>query len=238
MKELHENETELFLNNIWLTMFKDNEGYTVRYNPEEHTFYVIRKFDKPVELDYNDLPYFELNCYEEVNYQGPAMTELGLLPPGQTPPEMVYSDDTGRQVAVINEVFDEQKYATYVISHGLGGVHDQVTLGAEAAHNEQLIAILIHRYTQLNSEIPHDANVQTLELLEQVKTLQAARYAERKAITETIPEILEKISDGLPEGHKVADSNDGKKVIVDVAIDPETLPRDAEGNVADLTPAE
>lgn len=236
LKELHEQETELFINNIWFAMQKDNEGYTVRYNPEEHTFYIIRKFDRPVELCHSDLPYFELNCYEEVNYQGPAMTELGLLPPGQTPPEMVYSDETGRQVAVINEVFDEKKYATYVISHGLGGVHDQVTLGAEAAHNEQLIAILIHRYTQLNSEIPDEANVKTIEALEEIKRLQAERYAARKAITETIPETLEQISDALPEGSKLADQHEGNKVIVDVAHDPEALPQTVDGEVADLTP--
>jgi hypothetical protein len=223
LKELHENEDELFINNIWFAMFKDNDGYTVRYDPREQTFYVIRKFDEPVELDYDDLDCLELGPYEEVNYQGPAMTELGLLPPGQTPPTMVYSEN-GRQVAKIKEVFDGVNYVTYVLSHAQQGVTDQITFGREAVYGEQLLAVLTDRYTTLNEEVPHEANVKTLELLEEIKRLQAERYKKRE-------------EDGIL-GSKEVDSTEGKKVIVDVATDPADLPRDAEGNVADITPVE
>lgn len=207
LEELHVNQSELFINNIWFTLMKDSSDYTVGYDNTEHTFYVIRKFDEPVDINTDNLPYFEINAYEEVNYNSPVMAELGLLPPGQKLPVLVYNDATGRQVAFIEEKFDGYSYDTYVISHGQENITDQITLGPLAAFNEQLIEILIHRYTKLNSEIPDEANVKTIEALEEVKRLQAERYGRRKAI----------IADAPRE---------------------EDLPRDAEGTIADLTPAE
>lgn len=223
LEELNANESELFINNIWFTLLKDNEGYTVRYDDKAHTFYVMRKFDEPVEIDEERLPYLELGPYEEVNYDSPILRELGLLPPGQSAPEMVYEDPTGRQVAVIKETFDDVEYLTYVLSHGQDNLHDQITLGPKAVFNEQLIAILIHRFKKLDSEIPHQANKDAIAALEGILVGQAARYAERQAE-----------ADGVLEGQEVTDQHAGKEVITEVVREAD-LPRDQAGKVADLT---
>lgn len=215
LETLNNVDSEIFINNIWFNISRKGDGYNAHYNERENTFYVTRTFDQPVELIYDELPAIELGAYEEVNYESPVMQELGLLPPGQTKPDLIYNGADGRQVVVIKEVFDASTYMTYVFGHGSTGQHDQITLGKEAAHNEQLIEALIHRYTALNDEVPHEANVKTIELLNEIKTVQASRYTQREE-----------------------DGTLGSKVVIAGEVPEADLPRDAEGSVADLTPAQ
>lgn len=205
LEEIIVREDELFLNNLWINV-SPTEDYSVSYD-EENSSVTIRGIDVTAETA-NDVGTLMVVPYEEVNYNSPIMETLGLVPPGQTKPVLIYSDDTGRQIAHIEETFDDVTYDTYVLSHGQGNLTDQLTLGANALYNEQLLEVLIHRYTKLNADLPHTANEKTIKLLEQIKTLQAERYALRGVAgilgtNEQLPEV----TGNEPLVQDVADSN-------------------------------
>ena len=171
-------QDEIFLNNLWITFPKLSGKYGVHWNAEKNTIQVSSqamsgKDDAGMGMS------FVLPALEEVNYNSPAMTKLGLV---KDAPELtqVYSDETGRSVQFIKEDLGNAVYHSYVLGHGPSGLADQITLGSEAVHNEQLVAVLKHRYQTLQDAIPHEANVRTLELLDEIIVLQASRYKQRE----------------------------------------------------------
>lgn len=93
--------------------------------------------------------------------------------------ERIYEDTDGREVIFVKN--DD----TYVLM--AGHVHKTLPfqkgfapkVGVNGFFAEQLFHVLIHRYRELDAAIPHPANKQTIELLEQAMALQAARYAKR-----------------------------------------------------------
>ncbi len=166
---------EIFLNNLSLTLAKgEDQGYSISYDKEQNSIVISKQGaeDLGVTLQFN------FGAYEEVNYNSPVLAAKGLVPPGASHPELIY-DEGNRRVAVVKETLNGSTYLTYVLQHGQETIHDQITLGREAIHNEQLLAVLEHRFTMLNEELPHEANVKTLALLKEIKELQAQRYQER-----------------------------------------------------------
>lgn len=93
--------------------------------------------------------------------------------------QRIYEDTDGREV-----VFTQGE-DTYVLM--AGNVHKTLVfqkgfapkVGVNGFFAEQLFHVLIHRYRELDAAIPHLANKQTIELLEQAMAIQAARYNKR-----------------------------------------------------------
>ena len=171
-------QDEIFLNNLWITFPKLSGKYGVHWNAEKNTIQVSSRAMSGKDEAGMGMS-FVLPALEEVNYNSPAMTKLGLV---KDAPELtqVYSDETGRSVQFIKEDLGNAVYHSYVLGHGPSGLADQITLGSEAVHNEQLVAVLKHRYQTLQDAIPHEANVRTLELLDEIIVLQASRYKQRE----------------------------------------------------------
>ena len=171
-------QDEIFLNNLWITFPKLSGKYGVHWNAEKNTIQVSSQAMSGKDEAGMGMS-FVLPALEEVNYNSPAMTKLGLV---KDAPELtqVYSDETGRSVQFIKEDLGNAVYHSYVLGHGPSGLADQITLGSEAVHNEQLVAVLKHRYQTLQDAIPHEANVRTLELLDEIIVLQASRYKQRE----------------------------------------------------------
>ena len=171
-------QDEIFLNNLWITFPKLSGKYGVHWNAEKNTIQVSSQAISGKDEAGMGMS-FVLPALEEVNYNSPAMTKLGLV---KDAPELtqVYSDETGRSVQFIKEDLGNAVYHSYVLGHGPSGLADQITLGSEAVHNEQLVAVLKHRYQTLQDAIPHEANVRTLELLDEIIVLQASRYKQRE----------------------------------------------------------
>lgn len=175
---LTKGQEEIFFNNLWLTFPKLSAKYGVFWDVENNVIIlssqaVAGEDSKTVGMTVT------LPAMEEVNYNSPAMAKLGLV---KEAPELtqVYSDETGRNVQFVKEDLGNAVYHSYVLGHGPSGLADQITLGSEAIHNEQLIAVLKHRYQTLQDAIPHEANVRTLELLDEIIVLQASRYKQRE----------------------------------------------------------
>ena len=175
---LTSGQDEIFLNNLWITFPKLSGKYGVHWNAEKNTIQVSSQAMSGKD-DAGMGMRFVLPAMEEVNYNSPAMAKLGLV---KDVPELtqVYSDETGRSVQFIKEDLGNAVYHSYVFGHGPSGLADQITLGSEAVHNEQLVAVLKHRYQTLQDAIPHEANVRTLELLDEIIVLQASRYKQRE----------------------------------------------------------
>ena len=171
-------QDEIFLNNLWITFPKLSGKYGVHWNAEKNTIQVSSQAMSGKDEAGMGMS-FVLPALEEVNYNSPAMAKLGLV---KDAPELtqVYSDETGRSVQFIKEDLGNAVYHSYVFGHGPSGLADQITLGSEAVHNEQLVAVLKHRYQTLQDAIPHEANVRTLELLDEIIVLQASRYKQRE----------------------------------------------------------
>ena len=171
-------QDEIFLNNLWITFPKLSGKYGVHWNAEKNTIQVSSQAISGKDEAGMGMS-FVLPAMEEVNYNSPAMAKLGLV---KDAPELtqVYSDETGRNVQFIKEDLGNAVYHSYVFGHGPSGLADQITLGSEAVHNEQLVAVLKHRYQTLQDAIPHEANVRTLELLDEIIVLQASRYKQRE----------------------------------------------------------
>ena len=171
-------QDEIFLNNLWITFPKLSGKYGVHWNAEKNTIQVSSQAISGKDEAGMGMS-FVLPALEEVNYNSPAMAKLGLV---KDVPELtqVYSDETGRSVQFIKEDLGNAVYHSYVLGHGPSGLADQITLGSEAVHNEQLVAVLKHRYQTLQDAIPHEANVRTLELLDEIIVLQASRYKQRE----------------------------------------------------------
>ena len=171
-------QDEIFLNNLWITFPKLSGKYGVHWNAEKNTIQVSSQAMSGKD-DAGMGMRFVLPALEEVNYNSPAMAKLGLV---KDAPELtqVYIDETGRNVQFIKEDLGNAVYHSYVFGHGPSGLADQITLGSEAVHNEQLVAVLKHRYQTLQDAIPHEANVRTLELLDEIIVLQASRYKQRE----------------------------------------------------------
>ena len=171
-------QDEIFLNNLWITFPKLSGKYGVHWNAEKNTIQVSSQAISGKDEAGMGMS-FVLPAMEEVNYNSPAMAKLGLV---KDAPELtqVYSDETGRSVQFIKEDLGNAVYHSYVLGHGPSGLADQITLGSEAVHNEQLVAVLKHRYQTLQDAIPHEANVRTLELLDEIIVLQASRYKQRE----------------------------------------------------------
>ena len=171
-------QDEIFLNNLWITFPKLSGKYGVHWNAEKNTIQVSSQVMSGKDEAGMGMS-FVLPALEEVNYNSPAMAKLGLV---KDAPELtqVYIDETGRNVQFIKEDLGNAVYHSYVLGHGPSGLADQITLGSEAVHNEQLVAVLKHRYQTLQDAIPHEANVRTLELLDEIIVLQASRYKQRE----------------------------------------------------------
>lgn len=171
-------QDEIFFNNLWLTFPKLSAKYDVFWDAENNV--IILSSQAIAGEDSKSIGMVvTLPAMEEVNYNSPAMAKLGLV---KDVPELtqVYSDETGRSVQFIKEDLGNAVYHSYVLGHGPSGLADQITLGSEAVHNEQLVAVLKHRYQTLQDAIPHEANVRTLELLDEIIVLQASRYKQRE----------------------------------------------------------
>jgi len=171
-------QDEIFFNNLWLTFPKLSGKYGVTWDVEHNTI-VLSSQAMAGDNDKSVGMVVTLSAMEEVNYNSPAMAKLGLTKeaPELTP---VYNDETGRSVQFLKEDLGNAVYHSYVLGHGPSGLVDQITLGSEAIHNEQLVAVLKHRYQMLQDAIPHEANVRTLELLDEIIVLQASRYKQRE----------------------------------------------------------
>lgn len=171
-------QDEIFFNNLWLTFPKLSAKYGVFWDAENNAI-ILSKQEVAGEDSKTVGMTVALPAMEEVNYNSPAMAKLGLV---KEAPELtqVYSDETGRSVQFIKEDLGNAVYHSYVLGHGPSGLADQITLGSEAIHNEQLVAVLKHRYQTLQDAIPHEANVRTLELLDEIIVLQASRYKQRE----------------------------------------------------------
>lgn len=101
------------------------------------------------------------------------------------PEDVIYHDKDGRKV-IVAEANEEGTDFFYV----LDAVEFQCpvkfqegyapNVGVNGIYWEQLAAVLKHRFTILNEKMPHEANVKTLELLEEIKKIQAERYAKRE----------------------------------------------------------
>lgn len=171
-------QDEIFFNNLWLTFPKLSGKYGVFWDAE-HNVIVLSSQAMAGDDAKSVGMIVTLSAMEEVNYNSPAMAKLGLV---KDAPELtqVYSDETGRNVQFLKEDLGNAVYHSYVLGHGPSGLADQITLGSEAVHNEQLIAVLKHRYQTLQDAIPHEANVRTLELLDEIIVLQASRYKQRE----------------------------------------------------------
>ena len=173
-------QDEIFFNNLWLTFPKLSAKYDVFWDAENNA--IVLSSQATAGEDSKSVGMgmvVTLPAMEEVNYNSPAMAKLGLV---KDAPELtqVYSDETGRSVQFIKEDLGNAVYHSYVLGHGPSGLADQITLGSEAVHNEQLVAVLKHRYQTLQDAIPHEANVRTLELLDEIIVLQASRYKQRE----------------------------------------------------------
>ena len=171
-------QDEIFFNNLWLTFPKLSGKYDVFWDAEHNAIVLSSQAIAGVDAKSVGMV-VTLSAMEEVNYNSPAMAKLGLV---KDAPELtqVYSDETGRSVQFIKEDLGNAVYHSYVFGHGPSGLADQITLGSEAVHNEQLVAVLKHRYQTLQDAIPHEANVRTLELLDEIIVLQASRYKQRE----------------------------------------------------------
>ncbi len=171
-------QDEIFFNNLWLTFPKLSGKYGVFWDAEHNAIVLSSQAIAGVDAKSVGMV-VTLSAMEEVNYNSPAMAKLGLV---KDAPELtqVYSDETGRSVQFIKEDLGNAVYHSYVFGHGPSGLADQITLGSEAVHNEQLVAVLKHRYQTLQDAIPHEANVRTLELLDEIIVLQASRYKQRE----------------------------------------------------------
>ena len=171
-------QDEIFFNNLWLTFPKLSGKYDVFWDAEHNAIVLSSQAIAGVDAKSVGMV-VTLSAMEEVNYNSPAMAKLGLV---KDAPELtqVYSDETGRSVQFIKEDLGNAVYHSYVFGHGPSGLADQITLGSEAVHNEQLVAVLKHRYQTLQDAIPHGANVRTLELLDEIIVLQASRYKQRE----------------------------------------------------------
>ena len=171
-------QDEIFFNNLWLTFPKLSGKYDVFWDAEHNAIVLSSQAIAGVDAKSVGMV-VTLSAMEEVNYNSPAMAKLGLV---KDAPELtqVYSDETGRSVQFIKEDLGNAVYHSYVFGHGPSGLADQITLGSEAVHNEQLVAVLKHRYQTLQDAIPHEANVRTLELLDEIIILQASRYKQRE----------------------------------------------------------
>lgn len=205
--DLHsKGEQELFFNNLWLTFPKLCSKFDVFWNEAKHELVIRSQRVYPADYQYRSLN-LALPAMEEVNYNGPAMVKLGLGKP-EVRPEEIFMGHGGRGVAYLNESFNGVEYDTYVLSHGEETeLMDQLTLGAKAIWNEQLIAVLKHRYTKLQEELPHEANVRTLELLDEIIAVQAARYQQREQAG--VIGTMEQVSDDSEvtgDGVAIADS--------------------------------
>lgn len=171
-------QDEIFFNNLWLTFPKLSGKYGVFWDAEHNA--IVLSSQAMAGGDAKSVGMVvTLSAMEEVNYNSPAMAKLGLV---KDAPELtqVYSDETGRNVQFLKEDLGNAVYHSYVLGHGPSGLADQITLGSEAVHNEQLVAVLKHRYQTLQDAIPHEANVRTLELLDEIIVLQASRYKQRE----------------------------------------------------------
>lgn len=171
-------QDEIFFNNLWLTFPKLSGKYDVFWDAEHNAIVLSSQAIAGVDAKSVGMV-VTLSAMEEVNYNSPAMAKLGLV---KDAPELtqVYSDETGRSVQFIKEDLGNAVYHSYVFGHGPSGLADQITLGSEAVHNEQLVAVLKHRYQTLQDAIPHEANERTLELLDEIIVLQASRYKQRE----------------------------------------------------------
>ncbi len=171
-------QDEIFFNNLWLTFPKLSAKYGVFWDVENNVIILSSQATAGEDSESVGMV-VTLPAMEEVNYNSPAMAKLGLV---KDAPELtqVYSDETGRSVQFIKEDLGNAVYHSYVLGHGPSGLADQITLGSEAVHNEQLVAVLKHRYQTLQDAIPHEANVRTLELLDEIIVLQASRYKQRE----------------------------------------------------------
>lgn len=169
---------EIFFNNIWFSFPKLNGQYKVSWNADDNELKITGLDEEMADLADSETS-ISIPAMEEVNYNSPAMAKLGLV---KDAPELtqVYSDETGRNVQFLKEDLGNAVYHSYVLGHGPSGLADQITLGSEAVHNEQLVAVLKHRYQMLQDAIPHEANVRTLELLDEIIVLQASRYKQRE----------------------------------------------------------
>lgn len=197
---------EVFFNNIWFSFPKLNGQYKVSWNADDNALMITGLDEEMADLADSETS-ISIPAMEEVNYNGPAMIKLGLAKP-EVRPEEIFMGHGGRGVAYLNESFNDVKYDTYVLSHGdETGLMDQLTLGATALWNEQLIAVLKHRYTKLQEELPHEANVRTLELLDEIIAVQAARYQQREqaGVIGTVEQVSDD-SEVTGDGVAVADS--------------------------------
>lgn len=73
-----------------------------------------------------------------------------------------------------------REYQSYYLNHQSGDMFDTVVFGAKAVHSEQVFAMLIDRFTHLNAQLPHDANLKTIEHLQAALQAQKDRYATRR----------------------------------------------------------
>lgn len=186
LMEGHGAKEGLF-NNVWVTFLKDAEKYTASFNSENNTIFITTKG----ELAENAATavVVDVVAMEEVNWNDKALIDAGIAPTAPAAVELKAWAD-GRGLAYLRENFDNVNFDSYIFRHP-DGQFDQVTFGARAIYNEQVIEALIHRYTTLNEEMPHEANVRTKALLEEILEIQSARYAETAAARNTQTESVE-----------------------------------------------
>jgi hypothetical protein len=191
------SEADLYLNNCAWVIPKarkgemslsatklDSQNIVATYHPEENGIQLIAlsddEFDPTKIPTHADFPctIFTVSPHPEVDWGSELLGQYQQVPP--TPVQTdVYSDDTGRSVTAFNETYMGMSFDTYILTHGDSDMADRITMGAKAIWNEQLIHVLKHRYTALQAAIPHEANVKTLALLDEILAVQASRYSER-----------------------------------------------------------
>lgn len=167
-------EKEGLFNNVWFYLLKNHEDYKASYDPETNLIRLEGTCE--ATADAFGSTGITLVGMEEVNWNDKALIDAGIAPNAPRLTEIKVWED-GRAVGYLREKFDNSNFDSYVFRHPDGQV-DQVTLGAKAVYNEQLIEALIHRYTTLNEEMPHEANVRTKALLEEILEIQSARHAD------------------------------------------------------------
>lgn len=192
------SEADLYLNNCAWVIPKARKGETslsatkvnqqnvvATHDTENNTLFLSSLADDefavvpaPAVPENRPVTMFFVSPHPEVDWGSELLGQYQQVPP--TPVQTdVYSDDTGRSVTAFNETYMGMSFDTYILAHGDSDMADRITMGAKAIWNEQLIHVLKHRFTKLQAAIPHDANVKTLELLDQILAVQASRYSER-----------------------------------------------------------
>ena len=101
------------------------------------------------------------------------------------PEDVLYIDSDGRKV-ICAEANEEGTDFFYI----LDAVEFQCPIkfqegyapkvGVNGIYWEQIAAVLKHRFEVLDGRMPHPANKRVLELLEEIRTVQAERYAKRE----------------------------------------------------------